>query len=116
MMTIIRSALMLLLIHGLSVDVLAGETSGTGEMLFEKNCSTCHPDGGNIFLKDKTLFKKDREAHKIYSAADIIKKMRNPSAFDFHPNQWSGMTVFDPDKLSDEDAQKIAEYIIQTFN
>jgi len=111
-----RLFLVLLVLLGLAVALFAEEAEQTGEALFKQNCSPCHPDGGNIFNKDKTLSKKDREMNNIKTADDIVKKMRNPGAFDFHPSQWSGMKVFDETKLSDRDARKIAEYILKTFN
>jgi cytochrome c6 len=110
------TVLMLLMFLGLGAALYAQVGSQTGEELFRKNCSPCHPDGGNILNAQKTLFKKDREANGITSAADIVRKMRNPGAFDFHPNQWSGMKVFSEKALSDTDARKIADYIIKTFN
>ncbi|HET6515706.1 MAG TPA: c-type cytochrome [Thermodesulfovibrionales bacterium] len=88
----------------------------SGEALFQKNCAICHPKGGNIFNKEKTLWKKDREANGIMTAQDIIKKMRNPGAFDVHPNKFTGMTVFDARTLSESDAAKIADYILKTFD
>ncbi len=111
-----RLLLILLLLLGLAAVLSAEEVQKTGEELFRHNCSPCHPDGGNIFNKEKTLSKKDRGMNNIKTADDIVKKMRNPGAFDFHPNKWSGMTIFDEKKLSDSDARKIAEYIIKTFN
>jgi cytochrome c6 len=108
--------IVLSILLGFSAGLFAQEASQTGEALFKQNCSPCHPNGGNIFNKQKTLFKKDREANKINNAADIVKKMRNPGAFDFHPNRWSGMKVFDRKTLSDRDAGEIATYIIETFN
>lgn len=115
-MKVFRLFLLLFLFLGFAATLFAGDVEQGGEALFRKNCAACHPDGGNIFNKQKTLSKKDREMNKIYTADDIVKKMRNPGAFDFHPNQWSGMKVFDERKLSDADARKIAEYIIRTFN
>jgi cytochrome c6 len=115
-MNVTRLFLAMFLLLGFAVALSAEDGGQSGEALFKNNCSACHPDGGNIFNKQKTLFKKDREMNKIYTADDIVKKMRNPGAFDFHPNKWSGMTVFDERKLSDTDAKKIAEYIIKTFH
>jgi hypothetical protein len=63
----------------------------------------------------KTLSKKDREANNILTAADIIAKMRNPGPAPTHPQEWSGMKMFDKYKISDNEAQKIAEYILTTF-
>jgi len=87
----------------------------TGEALFKANCASCHPNGGNILNAKKTLSKKDREANNIVTAADIIKKMRNPGPVPDHPQDWAGMKMFDKNKISDDMAQKIAEYILKTF-
>ncbi len=108
--------IVLSILSGFAGAPFAEEAQQTGEALFQQNCSPCHPDGGNIFSRDKTLSKKDREKNNIRTADDIVKKMRNPGAFDFHPNQWSGMKIFDEKKLPDADARKIAEYILKTYN
>ena len=78
----------------------------TGEALFKKNCAICHVNGGNIMNAQKTLHKKEREANGVKTAADIIKKMRNPGP---------GMTKFDEKAVSNKDAHEIAEYILRTF-
>ncbi len=83
------------------------ETKDKGEALFKANCSPCHPDGGNIINPAFTLKKKDREAHGVKTAKDIIGKMRNPGP---------GMTKFDSATVPDKDAKAIAEYILKTFN
>jgi cytochrome c6 len=108
--------LVLLLFFGFEVVLFAEDSGRTGEELFRQNCLPCHPDGGNIFNKQKTLFRKDREKSGIKTAEDIVEKMRNPGAFDFHPDKWSGMKIFDRQKLSDADAKEIADYIMKTFN
>jgi cytochrome c6 len=77
-----------------------------GEALFQENCSPCHPDGGNIINPAFTLHEKDRHAHGVKTAKDIIGKMRNPGP---------GMTKFDKKTVSDKDAKAIAEYIMKTF-
>ena len=87
----------------------------TGEALFKANCASCHPQGGNILNPKKTLSRKDREANKIITADDIINKMRNPGPVPTHPQVWAGMKMFDKYKISDDEAQKIAEYILTTF-
>jgi mono/diheme cytochrome c family protein len=65
--------------------------------------------------REKTLSAKDRAENNILTADDIVKKMRNPGAFNFHPNKWSGMKIFDEKTLSDADAKKIADYIVKAF-
>jgi cytochrome c6 len=77
-----------------------------GEALFKQHCAVCHPDGGNIINPQKTLLKKDREAHNVKTAQDIIHNMRNPGL---------GMTKFDEKTVPDKDAKEIAEYILKTF-
>ncbi len=66
----------------------------------------CHPDGGNIVNPKKTLMQKDRDAHNIRTAADIVRIMRKPGP---------GMTVFDAKTVSDKDAEAIAKYVLTTF-
>jgi cytochrome c6 len=84
----------------------AQDPAKTGKQLFEQNCSPCHPNGGNIINPAYTLHKKDREAHGVITAKDIMGKMRNPGP---------GMTKFDEKMISDKDAKKIAEYVMKTF-
>ena len=86
-----------------------------GESLFKKHCAPCHPQGNNIVNPQKTLFKKDLDANNIYTAADILKKMRNPGPFPEHPQAWAGMKLFDERTVTDDDALKIADYILKTF-
>jgi cytochrome c6 len=77
-----------------------------GEKLFQQHCAACHPNGGNIINAAFTLHKKDREAHGVKTASDIVGKMRNPGP---------GMTRFDKKAVPDNQAKQIAEYIIKTF-
>lgn len=77
-----------------------------GQALYEKLCARCHPDGGNIMKPDKPLFRKSLEAHDIKTPDDIVNVMRNPG---------KGMIKFTKEKLSDDDAKKVAEYILETF-
>jgi cytochrome c6 len=99
-----------------SLLVKGASAGDAGESLFRDNCSSCHPDGDNILNRKKTLRKADREANKIFTAEDIVQKMRNPGPAPTHPQEWAGMKMFDKDKISDEDALKIANYILKTFN
>jgi cytochrome c6 len=90
-----------------SVPIVAAKgSSKTGKQLFEQNCSPCHPNGSNVINPAFTLHKKDRDAHGVKTAEDIIGKMRNPGP---------GMTQFDKSMISDKDAKKIADYILKTF-
>ncbi len=92
-----------------SIMLTGGKAAGAnkaGDALFKQNCAVCLVDGGNIVNPQKTLHKKDREAHNIRKAEDIVKIMRNPGA---------GMTKFDEKTISDKQAHEIAEYVLKTF-
>ncbi len=86
--------------------VLAATAFAGGAEIFKAKCAACHPDGGNIMKKDKTLHKKDLEANKLKTAKDLVKYMRAPGP---------GMTKFDEKALPEKDAQAVAEYILKTF-
>ena len=77
-----------------------------GEAEFKQHCAVCHPDGENIINPKKTLHKKDLDANSVKTSTDIIKKMRNPGP---------GMSQFDEKTISDQEAKKIAEYVLKTF-
>ena len=90
-----------------AAGVYAQQTKESGgAKLFERHCAACHPNGGNIVNPAFTLHKKDREAHGVRTAKDIVGKMRKPGR---------GMTAFDAKTVPDKDAGEIAEYIIKTF-
>ncbi len=98
------SAACLLVVAGVSAKEASKESSG--EKLFMKHCSKCHPNGGNVVTVTKTLNFKDREANKVTTEEDIIKLMRTPGP---------GMVKFGEKVLSKKDAKAIAEYILKTF-
>lgn len=73
---------------------------------FDKHCSACHPDGGNITNPSKPLNKSSLAKSGIKSWKDIVSKIRKPGP---------GMTSFDKKEISDKEAKAIAEYILKTF-
>jgi cytochrome c6 len=80
--------------------------SSMGKNLFNQYCIMCHPDGSNIFNAKKSLHRNDLNSHNIKKPEDIINIMRNPGP---------GMPSFDKDKIPDDFAKQIAEYILDTF-
>ncbi len=80
--------------------------TNSGEKLFNLHCAVCHPQGGNIINPQKTLNKKDCEVSGIKTVPDIIKIIRNGGG---------GMQKFDANIIPDNDAKKIAQYILKTF-
>jgi cytochrome c6 len=92
---------------GLSGQPVAGAPGPeTGRVLFERHCAACHPNGGNTINPLKTLHGQALKANGITKARDIIAKMRHPGP---------GMIPFDKGTLSDQDAQSIADYILEAF-
>jgi cytochrome c6 len=89
-----------------AVPVQAAAEASPGEQAFVKNCSVCHPKGGNIINPAKPLNQKALTANGIRKPTDIVGKMRNPGP---------GMTQFDEKTIPDETAKGIAEYILKTF-
>lgn len=110
LMTAGAALLFVLFSHG-----KAAPEEKTGEALFKEHCATCHNNGGNILNPRKTLSRKDLNANDIVTSADIMKKMRNPGPFPTHPQAWAGMKMFDEKTITDDDALKIADYILKTF-
>jgi len=94
----------------LSLSMLAasGCSASTvdGKAKFDQHCAVCHPNGGNIIKKDKTLSKKAMAARGIKTEKDVVAKMRNPGP---------GMNKFDAKTLPDKEATAIASYILTTF-
>jgi cytochrome c6 len=88
-----------------SILVAVTALAGGGD-IFKAKCAACHPDGGNIMKKDKTLSRKDLEANKLKTAKDLVKYLRNPGP---------GMPKFDAKSLPDKDAKEVAEYVMKTF-
>jgi cytochrome c6 len=78
----------------------------SGAALFAANCATCHPNGSNVINPSKSLLRLTLAANGITTPEGIVHRMRNPGP---------GMKRFDPAELSDEDARKIAAYILATF-
>jgi len=88
----------------LNTGVAASEKQG--EELFETHCALCHGGGGNVINPQKTLHADSLKKHGITTVDDIVKIMRNPKP---------GMIKFDEKKISNHDAEEIAEYILKTF-
>jgi len=97
--------LILILLTCLSVLIVEAQEN-IGGTLFNEHCVVCHPGGGNVINPKKTLHSSDLTANNITKPEDIIAIMRNPGP---------GMSKFDKEKIPDNFAQKLAEYILKTF-
>jgi len=77
-----------------------------GKALFQKHCTVCHPNGGNIINKNKPLSAKAMKANGVVGVKGIVAKMRNPGPL---------MNKFDEKTISNQEAKAIAEYIVKSF-
>lgn len=83
----------------------AGEAYSVGRQIFIKRCSGCHVNGGNILYPNLPL----RSAPQLASFDEFLAFIRNPHL----PNGEKGpMPVFTPGKLSDAEARKLYEYVL----
>ena len=83
-----------------------GEAGISGEELFIRHCAGCHPGGKNIIYPQKDLRYMTLMANGITKPEDIVAVMRNPGA---------GMTRFDREVITDDEARKIAFYVMSAF-
>jgi len=97
--------ILILMMACLSVSIVEAQEN-IGETLFNEHCVACHPGGGNIINPKKTLHSSDLTANNITKPEGIIAIMRNPGP---------GMPKFDNEKIPDNFAEKLAEYVLKTF-
>lgn len=77
-----------------------------GKAGYERNCSICHPAGGNTVNPAKTLKKASLQKSGIKTINDLVAVMRKPGP---------GMTAFSVKEIPDKEAQAIAKYVFTTF-
>jgi len=83
-------------------DIEAGAT------LYNQTCSACHPNGGNSIKQNLPL----KTAPQLVTFDTFLAYIRSPKARD---GSKTVMPLFSGDKLSEEDAQKIYQYINQVL-
>jgi mono/diheme cytochrome c family protein len=79
-----------------------------GAELFTTSCSACHPGGGNIYKAHLTL----KDAPQLADLDTFLAYIRSPKASD------GSQTIMPPvstEKLSDQNAKEIYQYIIQVL-
>ena len=101
-----KTLLLILILLTCSSVLIVEAQENIGGTLFDEHCVVCHPGGGNVINPKKTLHSSDLTANNITKPEDIIAIMRNPGP---------GMSKFDNEKIPDNFAEKLAEYILKTF-
>lgn len=85
---------------------VAEAAPGEGQALFDRHCSACHADGGNIINAEKNLKFASLEASGLATPDAFVAYLRNPGA---------GMPTFSESALPDDQARQIAEYVLEAF-
>lgn len=107
-MGVIRKCLLTtLFIAAPGASASALDPTNHGETLFKRFCSGCHYNGGNSINPNKPLHRIYREANGLKTGPDLIDKIRRGGR---------GMPQYPPNRIPEEDARAIAEYILTTFN
>jgi cytochrome c6 len=74
-----------------------------GEQIFEVHCAGCHPQGGNILRRGKTLKQKALKRYHLENIEDIITLVTNGK---------NNMSAFG-DRLSKEEIENVSAYILE---
>lgn len=78
------------------------ETYRTGERIFLANCSSCHPQGGNVIKPQIPI----NGSPKLKDLKTFVGLIRHPVP---------PMPVFSPSKLSDQQAEKLYQYLVNVL-
>ena len=74
-----------------------------GAKIFENYCAGCHPNGGNIIRRGKTLKQKALKKYKLDSKDAIINLVNNGK---------NNMSAF-KDRLQKQEIENVAVYILE---
>lgn len=75
---------------------------------FTKSCGGCHPNGGNSIKPDLPL----KGAPQLVSFETFLSYLRSPKARD---GSITVMPSFSPEKLSDQEAREVYQYIVKVL-
>ena len=75
---------------------------------FTKSCSACHPNGGNSIKPHLPL----KDAPQLVNFETFLSYIRSPKAGD---GSTTVMPSFSPEKLSDQQAREIYQYVTQVL-
>jgi uncharacterized membrane protein len=91
-------------------DKIAGmqEEVKDGEALYATNCSSCHPNGGNIIMSSLPVI----NSSKLKNLDEFTNYCRSPRKPD---GSLGAMPAFSKEKLSDQQLTKLYQYIINSL-
>ena len=79
-----------------------------GANLFNQTCSACHPNGGNSIKQNLPLI----TAPQLVNFETFLSYIRSPKARD---GSQTLMPSFSPEKLSDQQAREVYQYIVKVL-
>jgi cytochrome c6 len=94
--------LTLCLILGLTITPVYATETVNAAKIFEVNCAGCHPNGGNIIRRGKTLKMKALKRYKMDSIDAVIDIVTNGK----------GVMSAYGDRLSETEIQAVANYVL----
>ncbi len=91
-----------------TTTVTADDDIEAGATLYNQTCRACHPNGGNSIKQTLPL----KKAPQLVTFNTFLAYIRSPKARD---GSKAVMPPFPGDKLSEENAEKIYQYIVQVL-
>jgi cytochrome c6 len=91
-----------LALFGFSVTPILAADIDNGAKIFTVNCVGCHPHGGNIVRRGKTLTKKALHKNKFDSLPTVVSIVTNGK---------NNMSAYG-DRLSQQEIEDVAAYVL----
>ena len=75
-----------------------------GKAIFERNCSACHMQGGNMMAPDKTLSKEHLEKHGRYSVDAVYQLLKEGV---------KGTAMMSFERLGEDKLRAVTDYVME---
>jgi len=90
------------LVYGSKPSPVANKNYQAGEQSYRKNCSACHPNGGNTIDPDVPV----KGSLKLKDFDSFLSWIRNPNP---------GMPPYPESRISEEESRELYEYVAHEF-
>jgi uncharacterized membrane protein len=90
------------LVYGSKPSPAANSSSQAGEQSYRKNCSACHPNGGNTIDPDLPV----KGSPKLTDFDSFLSWIRNPNP---------GMPPYPESRISEKESRELYEYVAKEF-
>ena len=86
-----------------SIALAASAPPADGAAIFRANCAGCHPNGGNIIRRGKTLKQRALQRHGVDSLATVTTLVKQGK---------NNMSAY-ADRLSEAEIEAVATYVLE---